>query len=125
MHRTRIYTIHEHPDLPDVADRVELLHEGFSLTAFLFHILWLIYYRLWIPALTYLCLLAALGYVAETLALSAASLGLLQILLQVLLAFVAQDLRRWYLTRRGYNTVGVVAAENELSAQRRYYDVLA
>lgn len=125
MTRTKIYTIYERPDAPDMADRVELVQEGFSFAAFLLHVLWLLYQRLWLPALAYFALLAALGYAGEQIGLSPVSMGALQLLLQLMLGYVAYDLQRWRLSRRGYHFTGVVAAESVLNAQRRYYDAVA
>lgn len=123
--RTKIYTVYECPEKPDAADRVELVQEGFSFAAFLLHVLWLLYQRLWIPALAYVALLAGLGYAGEQIGISRISMAALQLLLQLMLGYVAYDLQRWRLTRRGYRFTGVVAAESVLNAQRRYYDAVA
>ena len=123
--RTNIYTVYECPQKEDIVDRVELVREGFSWLAFFFNILWLLYQRLWIPALGYFLLLIGLSLASEQAGLSPISTGTLQLFLQTMLGFAAYDLKRWRLTRRGYYFTGIVSGENSLSAQRRYYDALA
>lgn len=122
---TKLYTIHENPEMEDASDRVEFVREGFSLTGFVFSIFWLLYHRLWLPALAYLVLLGALAYVAETQMLAEEAVTVVQLMLQLLLGTVAFDLKRWALGRRGYRMAGVVAAGNSTQAGQRYYDVLA
>lgn len=125
MTRTKIFTAYENAERPDPADRVELVREGFSLFAFLFHVLWLLYNRLWIPAAGFVLLIGLLGYVGETFHLSQITISAVQLFLQLMLGFVACDVKGWNLARRGYRMTGVVAAETELHAQRRYYDAIA
>jgi len=123
--RTKIFTVYENPECGDPSDRAVLVREGFSLCAFLFHGLWLLYHRLWIPALVFLGVLGVLGYAAEAFAMSTLTAAALQLFLQVMLGFSAYDVQRWNLTRRGYRFTAVIAAETSLDAVRRYYDAVA
>ncbi len=120
--KTKIYTVHVNPEKPDPADRVELVREGFTVWAFLFHVFWLLYNRLWLATLGYMAILMCLMLFAEAFHISQISFGMLQLFMQVTLGFVAHDLRRSKLRRRGYVMESVVAAETELNAQRRYHD---
>jgi len=120
--KTKIYTVHVNPDKPDPADRVELVREGFSVWAFLFHVFWLLYSRLWLATLGYMAILMGLMLFAEAVKISQLSFGMLQLFMQVTLGFIAHDLQRSKLRRRGYALTDVVAAETELNAQRRYHD---
>ena len=99
----RVFTVHARAgDRP----RTRLVREGFSLWAFLFGPLWLLWRGLW---------LALLGY-----GLAAAGIALLPqawggwaaLALQLLLGLHARDLERWTLRRRGFVTEGVVAARD-------------
>jgi hypothetical protein len=123
--KIKLYTIHENPEREDPADRVEFVREGFSLGGFLFSIFWLLYHRLWLPALAYLVLLGTLAYMAEVQGFSEETVTIMQLVLQAMLGTVAFDLKRWALGRQGYRMAGVVAAENPIQAGQRYYDVLA
>lgn len=120
--RTKLFTVYEKPEASDPSDRVMLLPEGFSWMAFLFNFLWLLYARLWLPALAFFVLSAA-GFVAvETGSFSEMTNGFYQLWLQLMLGFHAYDLAGWRLKRRGYRMGGLLAAESELAAERRYYE---
>ena len=115
FNRTHIYTVHENSNKPDPADRTELVREGFSWGAFLFSALWLLWHRLWLPALAYLLVVA----VITRLGLSPAVLGVVQLGIQFALGCHANDIKRWVLENRGYVLRGVVCAESPMMAQRR------
>lgn len=122
---TRIFTVHERAAAPDPAERILLVREGFCWGAFVFHLFWLCYHRLWLAASLYLGLLVALGAAEEGLGLPATSLGALQLLLQLLLGYAGHDLKRHALTRKGYTLIGVVSGDSAITAERRYYDAIA
>lgn len=116
----RIYTVHEKLEASDPADRVVLVREGFAFWALVFNLLWLLANRLWLAAAGYMAVSVAVAVFSLLLGLSEAASTMLQVLLQALLAYHAYDLMRWSLARRGYRFVGVITAENEMYAQRRY-----
>lgn len=120
--KTRIYTAHVNAEKADPADRVEIVREGFAFWAFLFHIFWLLYNRLWLATLGYIAILAMLMYLAQAFHLSEISVGFLQLWLQVMLGFTAHDLQRAKLRRGGYEMESIIVADSDLSAQRRYHD---
>lgn len=122
FHSVKFYTAYEKPEASDPADRVLLLPEGFSWFAFLFNVLWLFYARLWFPALGYVALIAASFAAVEAGLLSEVTNGALQLWLQLMLAYHAYDLKGWQLKRRGYRLAGVLAAESEYAAERRYHE---
>ncbi len=122
---TKIFTTHENPERADPADRMELVREGFSWGAFVFHVLWLFYQRLWLAAAVYMVALGMLAYAGGVFHLSPISVGAMQIFFQAMLGMVGFDLKRWALARRGYRLTGVVVAESELRAAQRYYDAAA
>jgi hypothetical protein len=122
MSAGKIYTVHEKPEASDAADRMVLVREGFSWAALIFTVLWLLAQRLWMAAVVYVGLVAAVMFAAEALKLPAPSIAMLQILLQLMLGFVAHDLQRAKLKYRGYRMSGVIVAESEIFAQRRYYE---
>lgn len=123
--RTKIYTVHENTKATDPADRVELVREGFSLGAFALTGFWLMLKRLWLETAAFLLLIGMLSYAAKVYGLSPEGTALMQLLVSLVVGFGAHDLERAALTRRGYRMAGVIAAENELAATRRYYDTVA
>lgn len=123
--RTKIYTAYTHLEKTDPAERTVLVREGFSVWAFLLHVLWLLANRLWLAAVVFVLLLVTLDYVGRVYHLSHVSIWTLQFLMQLILGFMAHDLQRTKLQRRGFRFAGIVAAESELMAERRYHDIVA
>lgn len=120
-----IYTVHVNPNRKESSERVELVREGFSFWAFLLNGFWLLYHKLWIPFFIYLALTVYIVEGGARMGLNEATITLLQIGLQLLLAHSARDIQRWGLERRGYAMQGVVIGESELRASQRAYDRLA
>ena len=120
-HTGNIYTIHENENLPDAADRIELVREGFAFWAFIFGAVWLLTQRLWLPAIAYLIAVALVGRVLEMMGFSAASMVAVQLGMQLWLGFQANDMKRWVLDRRGFTMRGVVCAESAMMAQQRVF----
>ena len=125
FNRPKTFTVYEKPEVSDPADRVVLLRDGFSFGALIFNLFWLIYKRYWAVAALYLAAAVALLILAdawrwtETISMAA------QLWLQVMLAFHAYDLQGWWLKRKHYRFAGVLVAESEMHATRRYYEFAA
>lgn len=125
FHLIRLYTVYEKPEASDPADRLVLLSEGFSWLAFFFNLLWLLYQRLWMPALVFLAL-SIVGFLAvEANLLSAVGNGWYQFWLQLMLGFHAYDIKGWQMKRRGYRMAGLLAARSCSAAEQRYYECAA
>lgn len=124
MARGTIYTVHEKPEAKEPSDRIVLVREGFSLWAFVFHILWLLAHRCWRMAFAFAGLMLLVDFIGRSFDLSTTGIGLLQLGLQFWLGCVANDCRRASLARIGYDEISVVCAETELLAERRYFDRL-
>lgn len=123
--RPAIFTAHLNPQAPDASAGLELVPEGFAWWALVFQPFWLIYHRQWLVLLLFTLGLGGTLELAKMAGLSAAALALLQAFWIFLLAVFGQEWRRWTLSRRGYQEVAVLAAPDELSALRRYYDTVA
>lgn len=102
------------------ADAVRMVKEGIAWWALLFPALWLLYHRLWLALIGYLVLvtvietaLAYAGYweVATWCALA----------FNVLLAFEANNLRRWTLDRKGYVMTGAVSGRDLEECELKYF----
>jgi hypothetical protein len=121
------YTVHEPPprdgDNADVAaDRFVFVRDKFSLWAFVFGPLWMIWRRLWLVLLLYLIAMAALQAVLWAVAAPAGVRVAVSFLVALLIGFESSTLRRWTLSRRGWANHGVVVADDEESAERRFFD---
>src|SRR5262245_23212991 len=122
-----VYTVHEPPprdgdDATAVADRFVFVRDGFSLWAFLLGPLWMLWRRLWLVLLIYLVVMAALQAGLWALGASSTVKFLVGLLIALLIGFEAPSLRRWTLTRRGWINHGVVVADSEEAAERRFFD---
>ena len=121
-----VYTVHgpvaDGTDARRAADRVVFVRDGFHFWAFVLGPLWLAWHRLW---------LALLGYVAMMVGV-AASLSLLRtgtgtrftvlLLIALLMGFEAASLWRWTVSRRKWRQLDVVVADDEETAERRFFD---
>lgn len=140
----RFYTVHANPARKDADQRIILVKEGFAWWAFFMPVLWIVYRRVWIGLPLYFAGAIALFIILfygglPPVIMSAASsalifgmpamliptpdmaLALLATLFALLCGFEANDLRRFHLKRRGYAVVDVVAAKNEVEAERAYF----
>ena len=104
----KVYTVHRQAG--GSAEDVEFVPEGFSWSAFLTGPLWPLFHGLW-----QLTILFGISAGLIWLALQWLQLGLTFdvtaiVTLQSLYALLAQDLRRWWLARRGYEENDVVVA---------------
>ncbi|MFO0068549.1 MAG: DUF2628 domain-containing protein, partial [Alphaproteobacteria bacterium] len=102
----------------------ELVRLGFSIWAFLFHVLWLGYQRLWVAFVVFAILYGGAAALGESAGLGPFAIGLIQLTMQFWLAASAADLRAESLERRGYKLVDVASAESQVRAERRYLDQL-
>ncbi len=120
-----VFTVHQPPvgpraGAPDPV-RFTFVRDGFYVWGFLFSVLWLLRHRLWIAAL----LFASLAVLLDIGLRLAGFGGTMRFLAFVALAFLVglegATLRRWTLTRRGWTPAGVVIADDEDEAERRYF----
>lgn len=114
----RIYTVHYRPAAAD--DDLVLVKEGFCWPAFLFTTLWALWHRLWVVALGLAAVTAGIGVGGALLGLGPIADAALSLGATLLVGFVANDLRRWTLMRRGFSDEGVVVGDGEDSALRRF-----
>ena len=120
-----VFTVHQPPlakqeNMPDPA-RFTFVRDGFYVWGFVLTVFWMLRHRLWLVATLFAALtiliLVALYYLK-------AGSGF-QILAVYTLAFLVglegATLRRWTLNRRGWTNVGVVVADNQDDAERRFF----
>lgn len=120
----RIYTIHMPPPYTAREDGPIAIREGFNFWAFLFTGFWAFANRMWLLGVGLLAIGAALGLVLRLgLGLSEEGEAVISLAYMYLVGCHANDLKREHLARRGWRTAGVVAAADEDSAIRRYFDL--
>jgi hypothetical protein len=109
----------------DHADRFVFLREKFSLAAFLFGPLWLIWRRLWLVLVIYLIVLCLVGYALLRLEVASGAGVAVGVLIQFLVGLEATNLRRWTRVRRGWRDCGIVIADDLETAERRFFEARA
>ena len=118
----RVYTVHRRSAGPFREDDVQLVREGFCWGAAIFGPFWALYRGLWLTALLLVFALAVmLALVAAMGGEPVSSFGI-QFGLFLLAGLFGNDLRRWTLTRRGYDFESVVASDSLPRAERRYFN---
>ena len=123
------YTVHEPPedsrrrndDMLAHTSRFVFVRDGFHFWALLFGPLWMLRHRLWLETIAYLVIVGLITFALTRFGASSAA-GWVALLISVLIGMEASSLRRWKLSRRGYENVGVVVGDNLEDAERRFFD---
>ena len=120
-----VYTVHA-PVTTDAgiraADRFAFVRDGFHFWAFMLGPVWLAWHRLWLALIGWIVLMAAIDVAMMRLGVSPTAILLVDVLLALLLGFEAASLRRWTLSRRNWRQLDIVVADDEESAERRFFD---
>ena len=118
----RLYSVH----LRDHGRRADqdliLVKEGFSWPAFVFTFVWALFTRMWWVAIGLFAIVMLSGYGLVALGVSETVDAIVTVALAVAVGFLGNDLRRWTLTRRGYQEVAMVSGKNAEEATRRFLD---
>lgn len=119
------YTVHEPPqpsiDELQKVDRIQFVKNGFSWLALLFPFLWTIYHRMWLVLVCFAVMMTALQGAALLIGASEAVSAYLSILLSLVFAFEANDLRRWTLERNGYRLTGAVTGATRDECELKFF----
>lgn len=122
MFGLKSYTVHIRPDAPHAYQDPVLVKEGFSWLALLMPPLWAFLNRLWVLGLVLLVVLGVLGDSPASVGLTELGAGIVSFTLAVIVGFLAADLRRNWLRRKGYVTADIVVAPDEMTARHRFYE---
>jgi hypothetical protein len=121
-----VYTVHEPPRRDDEllahTARFQFVRDGFHFWAFLLAPFWMLRHRLWLEFIVYLLLIAGVTFALRRLGVAESAGGAVAFLLAILIGIEASSLRRWKLSRRGYENLGVVVADDQDIAERRFFD---
>ncbi len=120
-----IYTVHEPPlraaeTMPD-PDRFAFVRDGFSIWAFLFAVLWMLWHRMWLVLLAYLVVVLGIESALRYAGFSGPVLAIVAIFISFLVGIESSTLRRFALARRGWKNVGVVSGNDLEEAERRFF----
>ena len=119
------YTVHEPPlraaeTMPD-PDRFAFVRDGFSVWAFLFAVLWMLWHRLWLVLLAYVVVVAGIESALRYAGFSGPVLAIVAVFISLLVGIESGTLRRFALARRGWKNVGVVSGSDLEEAERRFF----
>ena len=121
-----IYTVHEPPRRDDEllahTARFQFVRDGFHFWAFLLAPVWMLRHRLWLELIAYALVVGAATFALRRFGIEERAGFWVALLLALLVGIEASSLLRWKLTRRGYDNLGVVVAEDQDIAERRFFD---
>jgi hypothetical protein len=122
-----VYTLHvpagSVPGDPAALDEAVLVRDGFSWGAFIFQVLWCLYRRLWLAAAVLLVLTVGADLLMNWAGLPAWAVASVSLVIVILFALEANDLRRRKLERQGMMLAGVVVASNTVEAEARAFSL--
>ena len=120
-----VFTVHQPPlgkteSTPDPT-RFTFVRDGFYFWGFVFSALWMLRHRLWLVAVLFIALSVLIQIGLKLLGAPSAFHTVVAVALAFLVGLEGATLRRWTLARRGWTNVGVVIADNEDDAERRFF----
>jgi hypothetical protein len=103
-------------------DKFAFVRDGFHFWAAVAGLLWLVWHRLWLALIGWIIVIAAINIGMAMLDAGRGSIFLTNVLLALLTGFEAASLRRWTLSRRKWRQLDIVVADDEESAERRFFE---
>lgn len=121
-----VYTVHEPPlraadAIPD-PERFVFVRDRFSVWAFLFTPLWMLWHRMWLVLVGYVVVSAGLETAMVAFGASAMAVALVGVLVSLLIGLEASTLRRLTLSFGGWRNIGIVSAADLEDAERRFFE---
>ena len=121
----KIYSIHLPPPYSARGAEPEAVKEGFCFVAFLLNVIWALANRLWVQAAILFGLMAVLSGIGALIGLNVLGQAILILAVMAWAGMEGNDWHRAALNRRGWREAGVIAAESEDAALRRFGDLSA
>ena len=106
----------------DDSQEVVLVKQGFSFLAFILHVFWALFHRIWPLVLVFLGWSVVMGAMIGDGILSREVSGIMTLGLQLFTGFYAGAMRGWTLTQKHYVFSGAIAATSEEAALQRFLD---
>jgi hypothetical protein len=120
-----VYTVHApvtNGADPTATDKFAFVRDGFHFWAAVAGLIWLAWHRLWLALLGWIVLMLAVDVGLAWLGVGSRAILAINLVLALLLGFEAASLRRWTLSRRKWRMLDVVVADDEETAERRFFD---
>ncbi len=109
--------------LREETDKFVFVRDGFHFWALLFGPFWLVWHRLWLVLVGYLAVWSRARHDRVAAGCAGAMRALwCFLLLAILMGLEAASLRRWTYSRRKWRQIDFVVADDEESAERRFFD---
>jgi hypothetical protein len=120
-----VYTVHapvnSGADL-SATDKFAFVRDGFHFWAALLSPAWLLWHRLWLALLGWIAVTFAVEFGLAALGVGRGGMLAAEALIAILMGFEAASLRRWTLSRRNWRMLDIVVADDEETAERRFFD---
>ncbi|WP_027581381.1 DUF2628 domain-containing protein [Bradyrhizobium sp. Ai1a-2] len=120
-----VYTVHapvgNSADLA-ATDKFTFVRDGFHFWAAVASVIWLAWHRLWLALIGWVVLIAVIDYGLAKLGIGRGTILAVNVVLALLLGFEAASLKRWTLSRGRWRQLDIVVADDEESAERRFFD---
>jgi hypothetical protein len=120
-----VFTVHaplSGASIDDNADEFVFVRDGYHFWAFLFGPLWLLWHRLWLAFVAYAVVIVGVAAVLVWLRTGVDARLAVMLLVAMLMGYEAASLRRWSYSRGHWRGIGVVVADDEEAAERRFFD---
>jgi hypothetical protein len=121
-----VYTVHAPvaggTQARSAADRFVFVRDGFHFWAFVLGPLWLAWHRLWLALIGCIAVWVGVVVALSQLQASTGTRFAVMLLIALLMGFEAASLWRWTVSRRKWRQLDVVVADDEETAERRFFD---
>lgn len=104
------------------ADGITFIRDGFHVWAFVFGPFWLLVNRLWLAFLGYILIIGGLEIAIALLNVPSSARMLVMLLVAALMGMEAANIKRWSYSRRRWREIGLVVADDEEMAERRFFE---
>jgi len=120
-----VYTVHAPSAYAadfSATDKFVFVRDGFHFWAMVFGPLWLIWKRLWLALIGWVIVIVALELAVAQLGGGRMAVTAVGIIAAILMGLEASTLQRWTFSRRKWRQLDIVVADDEESAERRFFD---
>jgi hypothetical protein len=119
-----VFTVHgpaaNGPDLR-LTDKFVFVRDGFHFWALVFGPLWLVWNRLWLATIGWIIVSVALHLSLTGLGAGWLTIWSADFMVAVLMGLEAASLQRWTFSRGRWRQLDIVVADDEESAERRFF----
>jgi hypothetical protein len=121
-----VYNVYEPPyargSVPERAERIVFVRDGFHWLAAIFPALWLLVKGLWLELAVFIGAVFLLTWGLEALGAVPAVSGILLIILQIVIGYEASAIQGAALERRGWRLAGTMVGRELSECERRFFE---